>query len=229
MNRLAKVQALSGLAFAIFLGMHLATTVSAAGGPASYDGTLASLRAIYRAHPVVEFLLIGTSAAVHIACAILQIVRRRKSGPHPRPPWRLRLHRWAGYFLMLAIVGHVYATRVMPALGGGRADYSYLAFSVIAWPYFINPYYFALGLAGATHFGLGLGFAAQALAPAAFSPVVKQVSIGVAVTTGILVFAGVTGIIVKSGEADRSRFAEYRALYDKYMPVMPPASPKAGP
>src|SRR5688500_15590400 len=127
MNRLAKVQAISGLSFASFLGLHLATTVSAVGGPASYDGTISSLRAIYRAHPIVEFLLIGTSAAVHIACAILQILRRRKTGPHPAPPFPLRLHRWSGYFLMIVIVGHVFATRVMPALSGvprGGADFS---------------------------------------------------------------------------------------------------------
>jgi succinate dehydrogenase/fumarate reductase cytochrome b subunit len=223
----AKTQALSGLAFAIFLAMHLATTVSAVGGPASYDGTLASLRAIYRAHPAVEFLLIGSSAAVHIGCAILQIARRRKTGPHPTPPWRLRLHRWSGYFLMAAIVGHVYATRVMPALGGGRADFSYLAFSVIAWPNFINPYYFVLGLAGSVHLGLGLGFAAQAWAPATFSPALKRVSIGIAALTGALVFAGVTGIIARSAEADRSRFGDYRDWYDRYMPVMPPVSKDA--
>lgn len=219
MNRLAKVQAISGLCFALFLVLHLATTVSGVGGPATYDGTLASLRAIYRAHPIVEFLLIGASAAVHITCAILQFNRRRKSGPHPKPPFRLRLHRWSGYFLMLAIVGHVFATRVMPS---GAADYSYLAFSVLNWPVFINPYYFALGLAGSIHFGLGLGFAASTLAPRFFgSTAARRASVTVAAATGVLVVIGVTGIIAGAEKADASRFGDYKALYDRYMPFMP--------
>jgi len=219
MSRLAKIQAVSGLCFAVFLVLHLATTVSATGGPVSYDGTLASLRAIYRAHPVVEFLLVGVSAAVHIACAILQILRRRKSPPSPKPSLRLRIHRWSGYFLMIVIVGHVYATRVMPAMAGGAADFSYLAFSVLAWPYFINPYSYALGLAGAVHFGLGLGFAAEALAPLSW----RRTSIAVATGAAVLVAVGVTGIISQAAKAERSRFGEFKALYDRYMPIMPPS------
>ena len=219
MNRLAKIQAVSGLCFALFLVLHLATTVSGAGGPSTYDGTLASLRAIYRAHPVVEFLLIGVSAAVHIACGILQIVRRRKTRPNPKPPLRLRIHRWSGYFLMLVIVGHVFATRVMTA---GGADYSYLAFSILNWPVLINPYYFALGVAGSIHFGLGLGFAASALAPRYFgSTAAKRASVAVAAATGVLVVIGVTGIIAGAEKADSSRFGDYKALYDRYMPFMP--------
>jgi|SRR5688572_2561694 len=223
MNRLARVQAVSGLAFACFLALHLATTVSAAGGPATYDGTLASLRSVYRAHPIVEFLLIGAAAAVHIACAITGILRRRRSGPHPTPPIALGVHRWSGYALMLAIVGHVYATRVMPALADRGADFSYLAFSILAWPVFIKPYYYALGLAGAIHLGLGLGYAAAALGFGA--PWIRRTSVAVAGVAGALVFAGVTGMIAKSAEADRSSFEAYRAWYDRYMPVMPPAKP----
>jgi len=222
LNRLARIQAISGLGFAVFLVLHLATTVSAVGGPASYDSTLGSLRAIYRAHPIVEFTLIGLSAAVHIACAILQILHRRRTGPHPTPAFRLRLHRWSGYVLMLFIVGHVFATRVMPALGEGPADYSYLAYSVLSWPVFINPYYYALGLAGAIHFGLGLGFAASALAPRGFGEAAtRRTSIAATVVAGILVFAGVTGIIAGAEKADQARFSEYRALYNRYMPFMP--------
>ena len=219
MNRLAKIQAISGLCFALFLVLHLATTISGVGGPSTYDGTLVSLRSIYRAYPIVEFLLIGASAAVHITCGILQIVRRRKTGPHPKPPFRLRLHRWSGYFLMLVIVGHVFATRVMTS---GGADYSYLAFSVLNWPVFINPYYFALGLAGSIHFGLGLGFAASTLAPRYFnSSAAKRASVAVAASLGVLVMIGVTGIIAGADKADASRFGDYKALYDRYMPFMP--------
>lgn len=221
MNRLAKIQAISGLCFAAFLVLHLATIVSAVGGAASYDSTLASLRTIYRAHPIVEFTLIGLSAAVHLTCALLQILKRRKT-PHPTPSLRLRIHRFSGYFLMIVIVGHVFATRVMPALGEGPADYSYLAFSVLMWPALINPYYYALGLAGAIHFGLGLGFAASTLAPRSWGEAAtRRASIAATAVAGILVFAGVTGIIAGAAKADQARFSEYRALYGRWMPFMP--------
>ena len=118
---------------------------------------------------------------------------------------------------MAAIVGHVYATRVMPAQAGRGADFSYLAFAVLAWPYFINPYYYVLGLAGAVHLGLGLGFAAEALAPVSW----RRTSIAAATISAALVAMGVTGIISQAAKAERSRFGEYKALYDRYMPVMP--------
>jgi hypothetical protein len=219
-NRLAKVQAISGLGFALFLVLHLATAASGSGGPGAYDGTLGSLRAVYRAHPLVEFLLVGATAAVHMACAVLRILERRRAGFQPKPDLRLRVHRISGYFLMIAFAGHVYATRVMPALGPGEvADYSYLAFSVLAWPAMIIPYYYLLGLAGSIHFGLGLGYALAVL----FGARSRMASIAVATGVGILVAAGVTGIVANAGRAERRRFLEFRALYERYMPVMPPA------
>jgi len=233
MNRLARVQAVSGLCFAIFLVLHLATTMSAVGGPAAYDGALASFRAVYRAHPVVEFLLIGTSAAVHIVCAVMRILRRRRETPRPTAPIALRIHRWSGYFLMVVIVGHVFATRAMPALAGGptatgRADFSYLAYSVLGWPLLINPYYYLLGLAGAVHFGLGLGFAAATLAPRHFGTrAARRASVATAVIAGMLVAAGVTAVIGRAGEADRSRFSEFQAIYDRFLPFMAPARSRA--
>ena len=232
MNRLAKVQAISGLCFALFLVLHLATTVSAIGGPAAYDGVLAAFRTMYRAHPVVEILVIGLSGSIHITCAILRILERRRTGPHPKPPLLLRAHRWSGYFLALVIVGHVFATRVMPAVATGatatgRADFSYLAYSVLGWPVFINPYYFMLGLAGAIHLGLGLGYAAATLAPRRFgSPGARRASIAIATFAGALVVAGVASVIGRAGEADRSRFPEYEAVYDRLLPFMAPARSK---
>src|SRR5262249_11057545 len=77
-GRLARVQALSGLAFALFLALHLATTASGIAGPAAYDGTLALLRRVYRPTLAIEALLIGVPLVAHVACAILQIAARRR-------------------------------------------------------------------------------------------------------------------------------------------------------
>src|SRR5260221_12618227 len=109
MARVTRLQALSGLVFAFFLTLHLATTASGGGGAATYDGTLAALRRIYRPSLAVEVVLIGFPAIVHIACALLQIVDRRRRGIPASSPLP---HRLAGYVLLAAFAGHVFATRI---------------------------------------------------------------------------------------------------------------------
>ena len=74
--RIARLQALSGLAFAFFLTLHLATTASGVGGERLYDGTLAALRRVYRPALLVEIVLIAVPALVHVACAVAQIKHR---------------------------------------------------------------------------------------------------------------------------------------------------------
>src|SRR5262245_51529815 len=110
MAMVTRVQAISGLAFAFFLALHLLTTASAAGGAAAYDGALAALRNIYRPAFAVEILLIALPALVHAACGVAQIVDRRRHGTKAGSPLA---HRLAGYVLLAAIGGHVFATRVM--------------------------------------------------------------------------------------------------------------------
>src|SRR5262245_19696755 len=112
MAQVARVQAFSGLVFALFLALHLATTASAAAGAATYDGVLATLRRAYRPTLAVELALIALPALVHVACGVAQIVDRRRRGTPPGSPLA---HRLAGYVLLAAIGGHVFATRVMPA------------------------------------------------------------------------------------------------------------------
>ncbi len=226
--RLAMVQAVSGVVFAVFLALHLATTSSAAGGAALYDGVLAALRRVYRPTLAVELLLIGVPAVVHIACAVLALLARRGTRA-PRSPLRVRVHRATGYVLLVAIGGHVFATRVMPALATGAtatgaADFSYLAYSLLNWPGFMRPYYLVFGVAGAIHLALGLGVATQVLfgrrGPAMAT--VGRVSVAAAVVAGVLVAAGVSRMIVGAGQASVARFAEFRALYERFMPFLPP-------
>src|SRR5262245_25798225 len=131
MARRTRIQAVSGLAFAFFLLLHLATTTAAVGGPAAYDATLAALRRLYRPTLALETILIGVPAVVHVACAVLALRDRRRRGLHASAPLA---HRVAGWFLVAAIAGHVFATRVMPTFGTGGADFAYLAYSLRNWP-----------------------------------------------------------------------------------------------
>ena len=100
--------------FAIFLILHLATAISGLFGIASYDGTLSLLRRLYRPHLLVELTVIGLSGTVHLACAVLQMLRRRKVFAL-KGPWWMRAHRLSGYFLLAVSYTHldVYKRQVL--------------------------------------------------------------------------------------------------------------------
>jgi succinate dehydrogenase/fumarate reductase cytochrome b subunit len=214
--RLARLQAGSGLAFAIFLTLHLVTTAAGAGGSARYDGALATFRHIYRPLLAVEIVLIAIPALVHVACAIAQIADRRRRGIPPSGPL---VHRLSGYVLLAAIGGHVFATRVMPAFGDGPADFSYLAYSLLNWPGFMRPYYVLLGVAGAVHLVIGTTIALRVLG---FARPRSRVAYGAATIAAVVVTLGVAGIIGGAETAARDRFATFRALYERFMPFLPP-------
>ena len=216
MARVARVQAVSGLVFAFFLTLHLVTTASASGGAAAYDGVLAALRRIYRPALLVEILLIAVPALVHIACGVVQIVDRRRHHTKAGSPLA---HRLAGYVLLAAIGGHVFATRVMPAFGDGPADFSYLAYSILNWPLFMQPYYVVLGVAGAVHLVIGTSIALRVLGLA--RPTRRIAVVGAAVA-GLVVALGVAGIIAGAANAARDRFPVFRGLYERFMPFLPP-------
>jgi succinate dehydrogenase/fumarate reductase cytochrome b subunit len=214
--RLARLQAGSGLAFTIFLTLHLVTTAAGAGGSAGYDGALATVRHVYRPALAVELVLVALPALVHVACAILQIVDRRRRGVPASSPLA---HRLAGYVLLAAIGGHVFATRVVPAFGDGPADFSYLAYSLLNWPLFMRPYYVLLGMAGAVHLVIGTTIAFRVLG---FARPRSGVAYGIATIAAVVVTLGVAGIISGAETASRERFPTFRALYERFMPFLPP-------
>ena len=215
-GQLVRLQAGSGLAFAFFLTLHLLTTSAGAGGPATYDGALAAFRTIYRPALAVELALIAIPALVHIGCAVAQILDRRRRGMPASSPL---VHRLAGYVLLAAIGGHVFATRIMPAFGDGPADFSYLAYSLLNWPIFMRPYYVVLGVAGAVHLVVGATIAVRVLGIARPRP---RVAFGVAAIAALVVAFGVAGIIGGADDASRERFPAFRALYERFMPFLPP-------
>lgn len=228
--KLGPIQAASGAIFALFLILHLATAASGLLGIKSYDSTLGLLRRIYRPHVAVELIVIGTSGSIHIACAIWQMIRRRKIFALKGPLW-MRAHRLSGYFLLLAIVGHVLATRVAPTLATGptatgKADFAFLAYATLAAPYFFWPYYVTLAVAGCLHLGLGLHLASRVLGrrtagsaaggPGHAGPSAARLVVLFGFTA--IVAAGVLGILARAGDAPRHRFPEYKALADKLLP-----------
>jgi len=213
MARLVRIQAASGLAFGFFLLLHLATTTAAVGGASAYDGTLALLRRLYRPTLAVELLLVAVPASVHIACAFAVIRERRRRGLAPDAP---RAHRLAGWFLLVAIAGHVFATRIVPTFGSASADFSYLAYSLLNWPALMRPYYVLLAAAGAVHLTLGSGIALRVFG-------VRRAAVGSVPATlaAAAVIAGVMGLVAHAPSASSARFTEFRALYARFLPMLP--------
>lgn len=216
--KLGQIQAASGVAFSLFLLLHLVTTASAVFGIDAYNHTLETLRHIYRPHLAVELLLIGLSGGVHLGCAVWQFVRRRKV-VNVGGPWWLRAHRLSGYFLLLVIVGHVLATRVAPTLATGptatgSADFSFLAFAVQWAPWFFWPYYLLLGLCGALHLCFGLYLSGRILLPrrGTLPPGPSRLLTALSLALSMVVICGVLGILLRSNQVPTQRFPEYRAL-----------------
>ena len=151
------VQAASGMLFALFLAVHLLNTWAAVAGPRAYEGLQRVLAFVYQA-PVLEWLILG-AVLVHAGCAVVRWRTERRG----KLPWRARLHRYAGIFLIVFIAGHVTAVRFLPAAFGIRTGFDGIAFSLEFLPGYFYPYYLLLGLAGAYHLMNGLLVAAGRL------------------------------------------------------------------
>ena len=106
----AKVQAGSGLTFALFLAPHLCNTIAGVAGEAAYDGLQTILRSAYQ-NPAVEAVVIG-SAVVHLAATAVRKVIAIRSSPSSKPAvLKPTLHCWSGYVIAALIGGHVFFCR----------------------------------------------------------------------------------------------------------------------
>jgi succinate dehydrogenase/fumarate reductase cytochrome b subunit len=152
-DRLIRIQALSGATFLVFVVAHLANTSLAAGGAEAYDGFQRAARGVYQL-PLVEILLVLAPLAVHFAAAI---TRLRRSGFRRGPqPIRTQLHRFTGYFLLVVILGHLFATRGSDLFFDAAPGFGGLSFSLWWMPWMFYPYYLLLALCGLYHGAHGL-------------------------------------------------------------------------
>jgi succinate dehydrogenase/fumarate reductase cytochrome b subunit len=218
--RLIRGQAVSGLVFGLFLGVHLANAAAAALGPASYDGFLHRVRSVYQLPPV-ELLGVGASALIHIGFGVRRALARRRAAVKPAglPTW-LRIHRLCGWFLAFVIVGHVAATRGPGLFLGLPADLSYLRFSLETWPVLMVPYYVALYSAGCYHLLHGAMSALNVAGLSTPAPTARSARalLLLALGVGLVAVATMAGWI--GPEIDTSRYADFRAMYERYLPFL---------
>jgi succinate dehydrogenase/fumarate reductase cytochrome b subunit len=200
---LKQIQAVTGLIFAVFLALHLTNTWLAALGAGTYDGVQAVLRALYQFAPVEALLL--AALAVHLVSGVLRLVTE----PRRTLTRRARLHRYAGFFLLVVIGGHLLAVRGSSFFYGVHPEFAGLAFSIDAVPGYFYPYYFLLGLAGLYHGLNGVSIAAGRLGwrlPLDGAVLTRATVAGGALT--LLALGGFGGWFFDVGAVAESPFAE---------------------
>ncbi|MDH3655249.1 MAG: hypothetical protein OEN21_13335 [Myxococcales bacterium] len=151
-HRLIRIQAVSGLLFSLFALVHLSNTALAVLGPDLYNGFQSSARRVYQ-WPLLELALV-TTLIVHITSGVLRMRGRR--GSKAKPPLRLRLHRYAAYYLAIFVFGHMAATRLPALLADAPPFFGGVSFSLHFMPWFFYPYYALLGIAGLYHLCYGV-------------------------------------------------------------------------
>jgi succinate dehydrogenase/fumarate reductase cytochrome b subunit len=199
---LKKIQAATGLLFAFFLGLHLINTWLATLGPAVYDGLQGTLRNIYQFAPLEALFL--ASLAVHLVVGVLRIVTEPKREMNRRARW----HRYAGFFLLVFIGGHIMAVRGSSWFYDVYPGFAGLAFSIEAVPGYFYPYYFLLAVAGFYH---GLNGASIALGRLGFvatlaTPTLSRATMAGAALT-LLALGGLGGWYYDVGNVAESDFA----------------------
>ncbi len=157
-RNLLRIQAASGLAFAVFVAVHLVNLAFAGVSAEAYDGFQARARAVYQ-QPLVEAALVVLPLLVHAGAALARL--RRSGFRRTTRSWRSRLHRLTGYYLLLVIGGHVLATRSPSFLLGFHPGFAGLSFSLWWVPALFYPYYTLFALCGLYHLANGLGIAAS--------------------------------------------------------------------
>jgi succinate dehydrogenase/fumarate reductase cytochrome b subunit len=205
--KLVRIQALSGVAFALFLSVHLANTAAAIVSAGSYDAFQGVARHFYQ-QVVVEIVLVAGALLVHIA-ASLEIARRRK---HGRAPTELRLHRYSGYFLLAVVFVHAMATRGAALFQGVHVAAQYLGFTLLTWPLIFFPYYALLFAAGACHLLIGLRLALGRLglrSVTTIKPWAIRTALVATLGLGLLGLAALGGIVRPLHISERSAYERY--------------------
>lgn len=215
-QRVGRIQAISGLLFSLFALVHLSNTALAVLGPDLYDGFQSAVRGVYQ-RPFLELALVAT-LVVHIASGILRMRGRR--GKKAKPPLRLRLHRYAAYYLAIFVFGHMAATRLPALLADAPPFFGGVSFSLHYMPWVFYPYYALLGIAGLYHLFYGVPVALGVLGIPAPRAMRRGLGFWIPVSAGatmivlaLLAFGGVLYEIDDPFDNDFARAYEAAAAY----------------
>jgi succinate dehydrogenase/fumarate reductase cytochrome b subunit len=150
-----QVQALTGLAMAPFVAVHLLSTAAAVVGPRRYDAMMDALRAVYQ-HPALEAALL-VAIALHIVAAVrvrcFATATLAQTPISAAPTVRQLAHRYGGWFMALITPLHVFSTRLAP---GSRHDFAGLAYTMQRVPLLFRTYFTVFAFSGVAHLLIGM-------------------------------------------------------------------------
>lgn len=199
---------MSGLVFFAFAALHLVNTALAALGPDAYNAFQRLLRPLYQSVGG-ELVLVAVPLIIHVATGIARI--RMRKGPTAKASLQTRLHRYAAWFLLVFVFGHIAATRGPSLLWGIYPEFEGVSYSFVLAPYWFYPYYVLLGLAGVFHGGRGALLAAASLGAKVPASLRKGVGfwapIAVAGTLVVLGVMGLGGVLYDVPDASQHPFA----------------------
>lgn len=167
---LKKISAASGLYFGVFLIMHLVSHYSLYFGLERAMKTMGFFRNVYQ-NPIFEMGLVVALIAHYVSNTMIYLHRKKVEEKSARAKkndgsaitptasikgeLELKGHRYTGYFLSIAVIGHVSATRIAPYFvlsDPSQFDYSFATYAQkkIFGPIF-GLYLILLGMAGGWH------------------------------------------------------------------------------
>ena len=145
---------------------------------------------------------------------------RGRRGSKAKPPLRLRLHRYAAYYLAIFVFGHMAATRLPALLADAPPFFGGVSFSLHYVPWFFYPYYALLGIAGLYHLFYGVPVALGVLGVRAPQVIRRGPGFWIPVSAGatmivvaLLGFGGVLYPIDDPFDNDFARAYEAAAAY----------------
>ena len=205
--KLARLQAVSGLLFSLFVLVHLSNTALAVLGPNLYNRFQSAVRGVYQ-WPVLELALVAT-LLVHVVSGVFRMRARRDS--KAKPPLRLRLHRYAAYYLAVFVFGHMAATRLPALLADAPPFFEGVSFSLHFMPWWFYPYYGLLGIAGLYHFFYGVPVALGVFGIRAPQAIRRGPGFWIPVSAGATMIAlallGFGGVLYEIGDPFDNDFA----------------------
>ncbi len=212
-RRWRRLQAGSGLVFALFVGVHLVNQWLAVLGPGPYDAFQGAARSLYQ-HPALEPTLVLLPLVVHVVAGLRCL---RLAGVFGRSgSLRMRLHRATGLFLLLVVFGHVAAVRGPSLVYDFFPGFAGVSFSLWWMPGVFAVYYTLFG-ASALYHGLNgtwlalhaLGLRRDASVPGGRPALVAPVAAGVALLVlALLAFSGRLFPIADPRDNDYARMWE---------------------
>ena len=212
-----RIQAASGLAFSLFLVLHLANTMTASGGEETFNAFQGGVRRFYQT-VLFEILLVAAPLVTHMVASTVRIVRRRRRGRSEQPVLRTRLHRYSGWFLLAVILGHVAATRLVPLATDTQVRFGDLNFTTVFYGVPFAIYYMLLGVSGTYHLLNGLTIATRVFGVRWPSDVAKGPAFWVPATALIaLIVVGVTSFAGWIFPVDPELWGDSSALLAEFM------------